>query len=413
LDDSEGVDRNAGVEITSGTYYSLDGTSIYTRDVPNAPRFKRTSAKINRIGRSDLGWKFIVEKDCFPFDVNKDNVSDLENISVVMKWTHKREGKIIDAVSYVKMAEMADNGERIALHVTPTFELPSAVYSFDNADYRITMDVCHTAPTDVKTGITLFEFVEEKLEFEPMEVNVIGKGRDSENWRFVVKNEEFPFEVKPDNMIGVKVVGVYTHKTTGEVRLLESTVKTNDIRADGVSTTLVVPATDVVPIKNLDGTVFDDAPYALKLILAPKDYSGQIKVPENTTKEPPKGVESDVSVEKPVLKFDSFKVTYTTRGRDGENWRFVVQNDALPFDVTEGCMSGISAKAVYTPKNAGKQLILENEVKTNQMRSDGVSTTIVIPATEEVPIRTKDGEIFDDADYDVVLYLAPAGTKIQ
>ncbi len=412
LDNSEGVDPNAGVEVTSGSYYSLDGTSIYTRDTSDAPRFERTAAKINRIGRSDLGWKFIIEKDCFPFEVTQDNVGDLENISVIMKWTHKREGKIIDAVSYVNKAEMADDGTRIALHVTPTFELPSAVHSFDNADYRITMDVSHDSPEDVKTGVTLFEFVEEKLEFEPVEVKLSGKGRDGENWRYVVKNSDLPFEVKPDNMIGVKVYAIYTHKTTGEIRVLESSVKTNDIRTDGVSTTLVVPATDIVPMKNLDGTVFDDAPYSIKLILAPKDYTGEIKVPDNAVNEPPKGGEENV-VDLPALEFDTLKVTYITRGRDDQNWRFVVAIDTLPFDVTEGCMTGLSAKGVYTHKKTGEKLVLEGTVKTNQMRSDGVSTTVVIPATDVVPIRTKDGEIFDDADYDVELYLAPAGTTIK
>ena len=413
LDNSVGVDPNAGVVVTSGSYYSLDGTSIYTRDKAEAPKFDRRAAKINRIGRANNGWKFIVEKDTFPFEVTKDNVSDLVNINVIMKWEHKREGKIIDAVSYVNLAEMADNGERIALYVTPTFELPSATYSFDNSDYRITMDVAYDSPTDVKTGVTLFERVEEKLEFEPVEVAVGGRGRDGENWRFVVKNDQFPFEMMADKLIDAKVYAIYTHKDNGEVRVLESKVKSNEMRADGVSTTLIVPPTSIVPMKNLDGSVFDDAPYSLKLIIAPKDYAGKIDLPDNATTEPPVSGKKEEVLKVSDLKFDTFKITYTGKGRDEQNWRFVVANDTLPFDVTEGCMAGLAVKGIYTHKNTGKKLILESVVKTNQMRSDGVSTTIVIVPTKEVPLKAKDGTVFDDSEYGVEIYLAPAGTTIK
>ncbi|MBQ2966893.1 MAG: hypothetical protein IJE10_02065 [Clostridia bacterium] len=413
IDNSEGVDPNAGVVVTSGSYYSSDGTSVYTREETNAPDFAPTQAKINRIGRASEGWKFIVEKDTFPFEITQANVGDLVNIGVVMHWSHKREGKIIDAASYVVKAELADDGKRVALCVTPTFALPSAVYSFDNADYNITMDVYHDSPTDAKIGITTYEFVEEKLEFEPTEIKINTRGRDGTNWRFVASNDAFPFEVKADNMIGLKVYAIFTHKNGEDVRVLESTVKTNDIRADGASTTLVVPATDIVPMKTANGTVFDDAPYDVKFILAPKDYAGKIDLPENAATTPPAGEQKKPEAAVPELKFDAFEAEITTRGRDSENWRFVIANDQFPFDVTEGCMAGLAVKAVYTHKNTKEKLVLLNNVKTNQMRDDGVSTTLVVPATKEVPIRTPDGEVFDDAPYTVKLYIAPVGHQFK
>jgi len=399
LDNSQGVDKNAGVTVTQGDYFSMDGSSVYTREKTKAPKFETAPAQINRIGRGNGTWKFIVEKSTFPFEITEDNVGDLKNIGVVMKWKHRTRNEVIDAASYVELAEMADDGNRIALYVASTFKLPASVISFDNADYKITMDVYHDSPRDAKVGVTIGETIEiEKVDFEPVELKLNTRGRDGVNWRFVADLESIPFKVGEDSMVGMKVAAVFSHKSDGSVKVLNSTVIRNEMRDDGTSVTLVVPATDSVPMKNSDGSVFDDAPYNVQFILAPVDYSGKFDVPEE--KEP-------TVKEVPKLEFKPFELKIITKGRSSDAWRYVVENSSLPFDVSEGCMKGLNVKAVYTHKANGEERILESTVRTNEMRADGVSTTVVVPATKEVPIRLEDGSVFDDSQYDVKVTLSP------
>lgn len=277
IDNSQGL-TGGDVSVNTGTYYSADGSSIYTRDKTTAPSFSKTEAKINRIGRGDVNgasaWKFIVEKSTFPFDVNESNVESLKNIGVVMDWKHKSVNKEIVAASYVTKAEMADDGQRISLYVAPTFELPSNVKAFDNADYKITMDVYHDSPTNAEVGVKGdgAEITYDIPDFEPTEIKVNSKGRDGVNWRYVVPLSSLPFkETADDCMKGMKIKATYTSKSDKkDVRVLESEVIRNELRSDKTSMTLVVPATEEVPMKNPDGSVFDDSLYDVKVVLIRK-----------------------------------------------------------------------------------------------------------------------------------------------
>ena len=185
--------------------------------------------------------------------MNESNVESLKNIGVVMDWKHKSVNKEIVAASYVTKAEMADDGQRISLYVAPTFELPSNVKAFDNADYKITMDVYHDSPTNAEVGVKGdgAEITYDIPDFEPTEIKVNSKGRDG---------------VK-----GMKIKATYTSKSDKkDVRVLESEVIRNELRSDKTSMTLVVPATEEVPMKNPDGSVFDDSLYDVKVVLIRK-----------------------------------------------------------------------------------------------------------------------------------------------
>ena len=266
------------------------------------------------------------------------------------------------------------------------------------------MDVYHGSPKDVPIGITIGEEKEvEIINFEPTELKLVTRGRDGINWRLVADLESIPFEVTEDSMTNMRVVAIFTHKADKTVRILDNLVKKNEMRSDGKSVTLVVPATEEVPMKNADGTVFDDALYNVRLVIAPIGYTGKIELAEESLNAAPK---EPIVTEK--LKFETFQAKISGKGRNGSMWRYVVPNDSLPFEVSEGCMKGLKVKATYTHKKTNKVLVLESVVSTNEMRADGVSTTIVVPSTAEVPTTLPDGKVFDDSEYDVKLMISPA-----
>ncbi len=275
LDYSTNLTGDDSVTVSKGSYYSLDGTSIYTRETTKAPWFDVSAAKINRIGRAEGKWKFIVEKNTFPFEVNENNVAQLQNIGVVMDWKHRTKNEEIVAASYVSKAEMADDGARIALYVESTLKLPASITSFDNAAYTITMQVYHDSPVDAQVGVfgdgSDIEY--KKLEFKPTQIPLAGRGRDGVNWRFVVKLSDLPFEdfLLPE-LNNLTVKATYTNKSDPkDVRILNGKVLRAEERSDGTSITLIVPATEEVPMKNADGSVFDDANYEIVFLLSPAE----------------------------------------------------------------------------------------------------------------------------------------------
>ncbi|MBQ7040167.1 MAG: hypothetical protein IJN39_06320, partial [Clostridia bacterium] len=110
------------------------------------------------------------------------------------------------------------------------------------------------------------------MSFEPVEYFISTKGRSGQNWRYVVPIDLFPFEnITKDFLKGIKVKATYTHKTDSkDVRVLESEIISNDLRADG-NLTLVVPSTEAVPTNLPDGSVFNDAEYNVKAVFSPAE----------------------------------------------------------------------------------------------------------------------------------------------
>ena len=107
--------------------------------------------------------------------------------------------------------------------------------------------------------------------------------------------------------------------------------------------------------------------------------------------------------------FDPVKIDIKTKGRSATAWRYVVSPKHFGIEnLTEGMLTGVKVKATYTHKeNPNDVLILDSVVLNNEMRADG-NITLVIAATEEVSIRTPDGELFDDNVYNVVAEFYPA-----
>ena len=192
-----------------------------------------------------------------------------------MDWKHRTKNEEIVAASYVSKAEMADDGARIALYVESTLKLPASITSFDNAAYTITMQVYHDSPVDAQVGVfgdgSDIEY--KKLEFKPTQIPLAGRGRDGVNWRFVVKLSDLPFEdfLLPE-LNNLTVKATYTNKSDPkDVRILNGKVLRAEERSDGTSITLIVPATEEVPMKNADGSVFDDANYEIVFLLSPAE----------------------------------------------------------------------------------------------------------------------------------------------
>ncbi len=111
-----------------------------------------------------------------------------------------------------------------------------------------------------------------KLEFETIQYNVQTKGRSGTAWRYIIPADLFPFENIEDGMLtGIKVKATYTNKSNPEdVRILDSVITNNEWRADG-NITLTIAATDVVNLKNPDGSVFDDSQYNIVAEFSPMD----------------------------------------------------------------------------------------------------------------------------------------------
>ncbi len=116
-----------------------------------------------------------------------------------------------------------------------------------------------------------------KLVFDPVEYRVHTRGRSATAWRYVVPIDLIPLEGLPINQVtqdcfvGVKVKATYTNKNDPkDVRILETTVVGNEIRADG-NMTLTIAPTDVLPLKNPDGSYFEEGHYEVKAVFSPAE----------------------------------------------------------------------------------------------------------------------------------------------
>ena len=110
------------------------------------------------------------------------------------------------------------------------------------------------------------------------------------------------------------------------------------------------------------------------------------------------------------MSFEPITYEIKTRGRNGNNWRYVIPIDLFPFeDIPKDFLKGIKVRTVYTKKDDPTDVrILESEIISNDIRSDGKSIVLVIPSTPEVPTVLPDGSLFVDSDYTQVATFSPA-----
>ncbi len=102
--------------------------------------------------------------------------------------------------------------------------------------------------------------------FEPFKLGVKSQGNGAGCFRLVVDLSSIPFEVTENALAGCKITGTWTHKKTGEVVELDSTVKANEMR--GTETILVVNPTDTVTVSDIDYTTTKEYTFDFTLTYA-------------------------------------------------------------------------------------------------------------------------------------------------
>lgn len=98
--------------------------------------------------------------------------------------------------------------------------------------------------------------------FDPVKINVTGQGTGEGVFRFITTLSSFPFAVTENSLTGCKITGTWTHKKTGEVVQLDSTIKANEMR--DTSTVLVVYETDTVKVSDIDYTTNNEYTFDLR-----------------------------------------------------------------------------------------------------------------------------------------------------
>ncbi|MBD2845106.1 hypothetical protein IDH44_07875 [Paenibacillus sp. IB182496] len=223
-------------------------------------------------------------------------------------------------------------------------------------------------PNDfVDAGLSLDD--EEAASFEPFDITVTTTGMSPSEQviRFVVPLADFPFEVSEDSLIGLRIAGTLTHKTTGEQLELDSVIRRNEIRASAGTTVLVIYPTDDAPLENYIDYYRDMTIYPAEL-------------PET---------------------FDPVELGVSVAGMNSSEGviRFVVPLPGFPFAVAENTLRGLRITGTLTHKTDGSVLNLDSHLVRNEVRPNGTTVLVIYP-TAGVPLR-------DYRDYTITVQVHP------